>query len=53
MNDNQAEYAAQLFRQQCAGVKLTTDEKGFLWVLLSRMDAPERTGAIAKAKGDK
>lgn len=47
MNDNQALYVAQIFRQSCAGVKMTPREAQFLKGLLDKMDAPEKSGLIA------
>lgn len=47
MNDNQAESAAQIFRQSCAGVKMTPRERQFLQGLLDKMDEAEKAGVIA------
>ena len=48
MNENQAEYVAQIFRQSCAaGVKMTPSEVRFLKGLLDKMDNAERAGTIA------
>lgn len=47
MNDKQAEYAAQIFRQQSLGYNLSKRERAFLQGLLDRMDVAERAGAIA------
>ena len=47
MTQDHADYAAQIFRQECAGVKMSPKERTFLQGLLDRMDTPERTGAIA------
>lgn len=47
MNENQVQYAAQIFRQSCAGVKMTPREAQFLKGLLDKMDEAERAGTIA------
>ena len=47
MTHNQIEYAAAIFRQQCAGAKLTHCQRDILEGILSAMPEPERAGTIA------
>ena len=47
MNNEDSEYAADIFQEMCLGMRLNTSQSNRLQAILDRMEAPERAGTIA------